>query len=311
MAYFPECSPSRTCFPSTQRSDMVRLIHPSLVRSPVPHHFSLFLAQKLSLLRAPTPTLLPKTSTWQRTLWKPCSKQQLTAGAHTNMGQEVFLYWGLVMLRGMQLPGMLHIENMPHKSFLRQQPNSLLLCTYKAQQEMGTALLPVCALPMFFIWRNIFVQKSASQAFPCPLGGQPFCLYFPQEWQLWSCYSLRGHVSQQKQNRATKGFHMDSLNLTAQLQLCLRNFKHRTCEKLFQNKKERVGNGCYLSVSKKPRKQEHMIEQRKENENWTPILRKDNMLKKQLPSNKCYEISPSPFQIHDYMKGNKEKCLYC
>lgn len=35
------------------------------------------------------------------------------------------------------------------------------------------------------------------------------------------------------------------------------------------------------------------------------------MCKKQLPSNKCYGISPSPFQIHDYMKGNKEKCLYC
>lgn len=74
--------------------------------------------------------------------------------------------------------------------------------------------------------------------------------------------------------------------------LCLRNFKHRICEKLFQNNKERVGNGCYMSVSKKPRKQEHMTEHRKENENWIPVLRKDNMLKKQLPSNKCYGISP-------------------
>lgn len=175
----------------------------------IPHHWGVHchitffysLPKNYAPPRAPTPTLLPKTSTWQRTLWKLRGKQQLTAGAHTNrpcMGQEVFLYWGLVMLRGMQLPGMLHIENMPHKSFLRQQPNSLLLCTYKAQQEMGTAVLPVCALPMFssLIWRNIFVQKSASQAFPCPLGGQPFCLYFPQEWQLWSCYSLRGHMSQ-------------------------------------------------------------------------------------------------------------------
>lgn len=54
-----------------------------------------------------------------------------------------------------------------------------------------------------------------------------------------------------------------------------------------------------------------MIEQRKQNENWIPILRKDNTLKKQLPSNRRYGISPSPFQIRDYMKGNKEKCLYC
>lgn len=35
------------CVPSSQRSDTVSCNHPSLVRSPLPHHFSLFLAQTL------------------------------------------------------------------------------------------------------------------------------------------------------------------------------------------------------------------------------------------------------------------------
>lgn len=49
LVYFPECSPLRgpLCFPNSQRSDTVRSNHPSLLWSPLPHHFSLFLAQKL------------------------------------------------------------------------------------------------------------------------------------------------------------------------------------------------------------------------------------------------------------------------
>jgi len=74
-----------------------------------------------------------------------------------------------------------------------------------------------------------------------------------------------------------------------------------------------------MSVSKKPRKQEPMTQLNKEeNGNWIPILRmrKASMLINQVPSvanktDKGYGISPLPFQIHDYMKGNKEKCLYC
>lgn len=85
------------------------------------------------------------------------------------------------MLRGMQLPGMLHIECMPHKSFLRQQPNSLLLCTYKAQQEMGTAVLSLCALPMFFKphLEEYLCAKICKSGFSMPTWWSAFLPLFP------------------------------------------------------------------------------------------------------------------------------------
>lgn len=54
-----------------------------------------------------------------------------------------------------------------------------------------------------------------------------------------------------------KQFHMDSLYMSLS-QFLVSNGASEMCEKLLQNKKARVGNGCYMSVSKKPRKQEPM-----------------------------------------------------
>lgn len=117
-----------------------------------------------------------------------------------------------------------------------------------------------------------------------------------------------------------KQFHMDSLYMSLS-QFLVSNGVPEMREMLLQNKKASKSWEwlLYVCISEtKETRTYDLAEQRKENGNWIPILRmrKASMLIKQLPSianktNKGYGISPLPFQIHDYMKGNKEKCLYC
>lgn len=151
------------------------------------------------------------------------------------------------MLRGMQLPGMLHIEHMPHKSFLRQQPNSLLLCTYKAQQEMGTAALPVCALPMFFKphLEKYLCAKICKSGFFMPTWWSAFLPLFPSRVTIMVLLLVTWTRVPVKTKQSHKGISYGFS--VSHFKLCHRNFKHRTCKNLYQNKKEGVGNGCYMS----------------------------------------------------------------